>query len=111
MSIRSKTLFTTLALAAAVPAISFAYWIPNNTEQGGVEIYDRSNAKSRAQVLEELENAKADPTWATRQSEATGLWPQPTTMPEKTRAQVLRELEDAKADPTWAARQGEATGL
>ncbi len=93
MSVRSKMFVAILALAAAVPATSFAYWVPDNTEQGGTEVYDWSNMKSRAQVLEELAEAKADPTWDTRQGEATGLWPQDRAASHKTRAQVIEELE------------------
>ncbi|MFT0548609.1 DUF4148 domain-containing protein [Allopusillimonas ginsengisoli] len=93
MSVRSKLFFAILAVAAAAPATSFAYWVPDNSEQGGTEVYDWSNMKSRAEVLQELEQAKADPTWATRQGEATGSWPQINAAPAKTRAQVINELE------------------
>jgi len=98
MSIRAKTLLASVALAAAVPAASFAYWVPDNTEQGGTEVYDWSNMKTRAQVLEELEAAKADPTWDTRQGEATGLWPHDIAAPKKTRQQVIKELRSMTAE-------------
>lgn len=83
MSARSKVLFAILAIAAAAPATSFAYWFPNNTEQGGVEKYDSSGMKTRAQVLKELKEAMADPTWDTRQGEATGEWPKIDAAPGK----------------------------
>ncbi|MDN5872300.1 MAG: hypothetical protein L0H73_16500 [Nitrococcus sp.] len=53
--------------------------------------------KSRAQVLQELEQAKADPTWNTREGEATGSWPHVNAAPAKTRAQVIHELESLTA--------------
>src|SRR3546814_18789375 len=103
MSLRSKTLFALLAAALAVPATSFAYWIPDNSEQGGTEVQDWSNMKSRVQVRQELEQAKADPTWATRQGEATCSWPQLSAEPKKSRAQVKQALlaktdEEKKAE-------------
>ncbi len=98
MSLRSKTLFALLAAAIAVPATSFAYWIPNNGEQGGTEVQDWSNMKSRTQVLQELEQAKGDPTWATRQGEETGSWPQINAEPMKSRAQVQQELRALTAE-------------
>lgn len=54
MSLRTKTLAALLTAVIAIPATSFAYWIPDNSEQGGTEVVDWSNMKSRAQVLEEL---------------------------------------------------------
>ncbi|TEA79771.1 DUF4148 domain-containing protein [Allopusillimonas ginsengisoli] len=92
MSVRFKMLIATFALAATAPVTSFAYWVPDNTEQGGTEVYDWSNMKSRTQVLQELEEAKADPTWESRQGEATGSWPQDQAASTKTRAQVRQEL-------------------
>lgn len=93
MSFRSKTFFALLAAALAVSATSFAYWIPDNSEQGGAEVQDWSNMKSRAQVLQELEQAKADPTWSTRQGEATDFWPQIDAESMKSRAQIQQELK------------------
>lgn len=98
MSIRSKTLAALIVAAFVVPATSFAYWIPNNSEQGGTEVQDWSNMKSRAQVLQELEQAKADPTWATRQGEATGSWPQAQAESTKSRAEVQQELKAQSAE-------------
>ncbi|MFT0548600.1 hypothetical protein ACMHYO_19980 [Allopusillimonas ginsengisoli] len=97
MSVRSKLFFAILAVAAAAPATSFAYWVPDNSEQGGTEVYDCPNMKSCAQVLQELEQARADPTWDTRQGEATGLWPQENAAAEKTRAEVKEELDSLTA--------------
>ncbi|WP_167670948.1 DUF4148 domain-containing protein [Allopusillimonas ginsengisoli] len=97
MSVRSKTLFALFALAVAAPVTSFAQWVPDNTEQGGTEVYDWPSVKTRAQVLEELEQAKADPAWATRQGEATGRLPQEATESQLTRAQVKQELETQTA--------------
>jgi hypothetical protein len=92
MSLRTKALTALLVAAFAVPATSFAYWIPDNTEQGGTEVVDWSNMKTRAQVIEELERAKVDPSWATRQGEETGTWSVAGAEQTKTRAQVRQEL-------------------
>ncbi|MCQ9617322.1 DUF4148 domain-containing protein [Paenalcaligenes niemegkensis] len=97
MSLRTKTLAALLTAVIAVPATSFAYWIPDNSEQGGTEVVDWSNMKSRAQVLEELEQAKADPSWATRQGEETGTWSMAGTEQTKSRAEVRQELESMSA--------------
>ncbi len=98
MSVRTKTLTALLVAAFAIPATSFAYWIPDNSEQGGTEVVDWSNMKSRAQVLEELEQAKADPSWATRQGEETGTWSVAGAKQTKSRAQVRQELESMSAE-------------
>lgn len=98
MSLRSKTLFTLLAVAIAVPATSFASWIPNNSEQGGTEVQDSSSMKSRAQVLQELEQAKAGPNWAARQGEATAAWRTPHAESTKSRAQVQQESRTLASD-------------
>lgn len=97
MSLRTKTLAALLTAVIAVPATSFAYWIPDNSEQGGTEVVDWSNMKSRAQVLEELEQAKADPSWATRQGEETGTWSMAGAEQTKSRAEVRQELESMSA--------------
>lgn len=97
MSLRSKTCLALLTIAISAPLTSFARWIPDNTEQGGTEVYDWSHAKTRAQVLEELEQAKADPTWATRQGEETGVWPVLSPEPQKTREEVVMALKNMSA--------------
>lgn len=98
MSLRANIFIAIAAFTVTVPATSLAYWVPDNTEQGGTEVYDWTNTKSRALVLEELEAAKADPTWNTRQGEATGAWPQGISTPGKTRAQVIQELKSMTAE-------------
>lgn len=97
MSLRTKTLAALLTAVIAIPATSFAYWIPDNSEQGGTEVVDWSNMKSRAQVLQELEQAKADPSWATRQGEETGTWSMAGAESTKSRAEVRQELESMSA--------------
>lgn len=93
MSIRSTTLMALFATALVIPATSFAYWVPNGSEQGGYDVPDTTHMKTRAQVLHELQQAKADPTWATHQGELTGVWPDKNATPEKTRAQVQQALK------------------
>ncbi|MFW7342355.1 DUF4148 domain-containing protein [Pollutimonas sp. H1-120] len=109
MSLRTKTLTALLVAAFAVPATSFARWIPDNSEQGGTEVVDASNTKSRAQVIQELEQAKMEPSWASRQGEETGTLPIAGAEQTKTRAQVRQELASMSAEEK-AYLQGFYTG-
>ena len=93
MSLRTKYLAALLTTAFAIPATSFAYWIPSNSEQGGTEVIAQSNPKSRTQVLQELAQAKADPSWSTRQGEETGTRLALSTEQAKSRAEVQQELK------------------
>lgn len=94
MSIRSTTLMALVATALVIPVTSFAYWVPNGSEQGGYDVAGTTHMKTRAQVLQELQQAKADPTWTTHQGELTGVWPDKNATPAKTRAQVEQELKN-----------------
>lgn len=78
----------------SVDAKVLAAWIPDNTEQGGYEVYDSTNSKTRAQVLQELQEARQSKFWSTQQGEATGSWSKPTNRTGKTRAAVQQELRD-----------------
>lgn len=94
MTLRTKTIMTLLAAALAIPATGFAAWVTDNTEQGGYEVYDSTNNKTRAQVLQELQEVKQSSHWGTHQGEATGTWSEPSTESAKTRAAVQQELRD-----------------
>ncbi|MEO6959886.1 MAG: DUF4148 domain-containing protein [Burkholderiaceae bacterium] len=93
MSIRTTTLLALLATALIIPVSSFAQWVPDNGELGGHDVVNTTSMKTHAQVLQELQQAKADPSWASRQGEETGSWADTSIQPEKTRAQVTQELQ------------------
>ncbi|PLC52929.1 hypothetical protein CR155_16130 [Pollutimonas nitritireducens] len=110
MNLRTKTIMTLLAAALTIPATGFAAWIPDGTEQGGYEVYDSTNNKTRAQVLQELQEAKQSSHWSMHQGEATGSWSEPTAEPAKTRVVVQQDLQKAKQSSHWDTHQGQATG-
>lgn len=70
-----------------------AAWVPDNTEQGGYEVYGSTAGKTRAQVLQELQEARQAPFWSTQRGEATGSWSNPRKS-GKTRADVKQELRN-----------------
>lgn len=98
MSLRSKTFLALVAAALALPATSFAYWVPDNSEQGGSEVLNIATTKSRTQVIEELERAQADPSWAARQGEEIGSWPRTDPAPSMSRAAVRQALASMTAE-------------
>ncbi|HEY9459505.1 MAG TPA: DUF4148 domain-containing protein [Paralcaligenes sp.] len=92
MSLRTTTLMVLFTTALAIPVSSFAQWIPDNSELCSHNVTNTTSMKTHAQVLQELQQAKADPSWATRQGQETGSWPDKNAQPDKTREQVEHAL-------------------
>ena len=92
---RTTALFSLLAAVLVVPAAAQAssLWHPAPGEQGFTFHPDHSTStKTRAEVLRELEQAKADGSYFYLQR---GLAvPSRASGPGKTRAEVLKELDD-----------------
>ncbi|HRY08119.1 MAG TPA: DUF4148 domain-containing protein [Hyphomicrobiaceae bacterium] len=92
---RTTALFSLLAAVLVVPAAAQAssLWHPAPGEQGFTFHPDHSTStKTRAEVLRELEQAKADGSYSYLQR---GLAvPSRASGPGKTRAEVLKELVD-----------------
>lgn len=92
MLIKSKTLLPFILSAVILaPVTSFASWGEHESYSGGSE--PELSMKSRAEVLEELKQAKLDPSWKPRKGGAeTGMWHKESNEPRKTQAQVSEEL-------------------
>lgn len=93
MFIKAKILPFVLAAGLAAPLTSFASWGEHESYMAGSE--PELSMKSRAEVAEELRQAKLDPSWkarAKRGIQESGVWHQESNETSKTRAQVTQEM-------------------
>lgn len=99
MNLRKATLLSAITAALALPGLSFAnsMWHPDSGEAGFTYHPDHlKSAKTRAEVLAELDAARKDGTLALMQRGAP--LPVKASGPGKTRQQVISEMRNESAE-------------